>query len=320
MEKSIYFSQLARTKPHFINNFLLSLISYDKVCCHVDNLFDILTKAPKQYHRLLLDIPELRIMTGFNDNDIKDYSLTNFDIKNYMDVYKPFIFSKGYSTEEYQDLEKKLIDKFTSFENANHVQDFFSKYLGELFIETEKNLNKFDILMDIYYTSSAKCNYIPTCTNDIIELNKNCDLRFDKNYTSKIFELNRFPDISESFESGDFNLEKFLNLRYKDGYKILKGIIFKEENFNNPDQLLKEYNDILLRNGMYKDRLKNIFWLLSNTFSFVSFIPGPVFSITGTLGSVATSNYKYFLKRTSDKVEDFLVKDLCPFIETLNRK
>ena len=117
-----------------------------------------------------------------------------------------------------------------------------------------------------------------------------------------IFEINRFPDLSKDIMLNNFNFERFLSLKDKEGAKLLQEVIFKEKNYNNPQELFKEYNDIVLREGLYANKL-------NNGLSITGILSGNIImTVVITATSILTGNHRLIYKSSNDKLEDFIKK------------
>lgn len=134
-----------------------------------------------------------------------------------------------------------------------------------------------------------------------------------------VFEINRFPDLTQDIMMNNFNFKRFISLREKDGAKLLREIIFKDKNYNHLEELLKEYNDIVLREGVYTNRNRErAFWGLSNGLSVAGiFSANIILTFVVTVAAMLSGNHRYLYKSQNDKLEEFIKKDLRNFINSI---
>ena len=304
-KKSVCFPSMLHESD--LNNFVTSLITYDRICFDGYSFIkQVLSRTPKKYHNLLVDFPNIELWS-LSLNIMPIDELLGHSVKPY------FTQIFNYTEKEFNTLTYKLDNKIKRYKrNAGETGHFFENEGNALISYSHDFLNIFDAIHHF------ECNYYSASNDNKELLQTSVGLKFDNNEKNKIFEINRFPDICGSFQEGNFDLEKFISLKDKEGYSILREIMFKENNFDNSTELLREYQDILLRDGIYKDNGKNTFWALSNGLSLAGIFSGNFFLTIGiTLGSVLTGNYKFIIKNPSDKVEKFLRNDLKKFIKTI---
>lgn len=310
-ERIVYFPQYIDVGNFDINNFITSLLLYDKIKCSIHTfMYYVLRQIPKKYHEFLLDLDFIELWEIY----IKD------PLEGWYDEMKcGFIVHMGYKEDEFERLAQKIRLKTHRYTRENIdvklLTSLMKKKNGD-FIETGEYLDLHDAI------KLLKTNYYSTKDKNLLTSALILpDINIDKGKNDIIFEINRFPDLSDDIILNNFNFVDFVSLREKEGAKLLREVIFKEENYNNPEELVREYNDIVLRKGIYNNnKRERAFWGLSNGLSILGVFSG---QITLTLAIAATSilsgNHRLLYKSSNDKLEAFIKKDLRSFIESLPR-
>lgn len=304
-EKTVYLP------PDFdINSFVTSLLIYDKIKCSVYTLICYIFRyIPKKFHKLLLELDIIEIWDIYINDPLEGW---------YDEMKCHYTAHFGYNEIEFEKLVSKIREKSHKYSRKNMDVELLKKIMfkenGES-RETVEFLNLYDaikILKTKYYS-----------TRDINLLTSSIslpDVRIDMGKNDVIFEINRFPDLSKDIMLNNFNFEKYLALREKEGAKLLREVIFKEKNYNNPDELLREYNEIVLREGLYSNKARErSFWGLSNGLSISGVFSGNIIvTIIITSLSVLSGNHRLIYKSSNDKLESFIKKDLRGFIDSIS--
>jgi hypothetical protein len=294
-----------------INNFITSLLLYDKITCTTGTFICyILTNIPKRFHQFILELDFIEIY-GIYARDPLEMWYDEMKC-HYMAYYE-------YSEKEFDEFAEKLRNKIKLYMRKNMDEKLLLQLMsdknGEFYNSTD--------YMELYDAiKSLTTNYYAINDRNLLDSNINFEkIRIDMGNNNRIFEINRMPDLSKDIAIGNFNFEEYISLRDKEGAKILREVIFKEKNYNHPDELLKEYNDIVLREGLYSNKKQErSFWGLSNGLSLAGILSGNIIlTIAITLISVLSGNYRILYKTKNDKLEDFIKEDLRNFINTISK-
>lgn len=293
-----------------INNFITSLLLYDKITCTTDTfIYYVLLNIPKKFHQFILELDFIQIYGLYISDPLEGW----YDEMKcyYMSFYK-------YSEREFEYFAKKLRDKIKPYTREGIDEELLLSLMfdknGE-FCNSAEYLELYDavkLLPTNYYAINDK-----NLLNSLLGYEK---IRIDLGNNDIVFEINRMPDLSKDIAIDNFDFVKYVALRDKEGAKILREVIFKEENYNHPDELLKEYNDIILREGLYSNkRQERRFWGLSNGLSLAGVFSGNIIlTVVITLISVLSGNHRMLYKTKNDKLEDFIKEDLRSFINTIS--
>lgn len=252
-ERTVYFPN-----DFDMNNFVTALLLYDKIKCSISTfLWYILRPIPKKYHNFFLDLDFIEIWNIFIDDPLEGW---------YDEAKCAFMAHLGYSEKEFEQLATKLREKTHKYTREHMDYELLKGLMFDKkgnYIRTNEYLDLYDatqILKTTHYSVRDKNLLTSALTVPNIHL--------DIGQTDLIFEINRFPDLSQDVLLNNFNFENFISLRDKEGSRLLREIIFREENYNDPTELLREYNDIILREGIYTNKKsERAFWGLSNGLS-----------------------------------------------------
>lgn len=302
-ENIIYFPQKIN-----INNFITSFLIYDKIKCSISTFIcSLLFHIPKKYHNFFVDLDFIEIWDIYIDDPLEMW---------YDEMKCTYIGHLGYKEDEFEYLVKKIRLKAHKYIR----KDIDIELLKHLMLEenggigTNEPLELYDainILNASHYSTTDK-----KILSSIISIP---NINIDVGDNDIIFEINRFPDLSQDIMMNNFNFENFISLRDKDGSKLLREIILKEKNYNHPEELLREYNDIILREGLYSNQTRErTFWGLSNGLSVAGIFSGNIimtFAITAI--AMLAGNHRYLYKSKNDKIELFIKKDLKDFINSI---
>lgn len=290
-----------------LNNFVTSLLLYDKIKCSLTTfVFHILRPIPKKYHNFLLDLDFIEIWDIFINDPLEGW---------YDEMKYGFLTFLDYSEKEFERLAQKLREKTHKYTREHMDIQLLKDLLSKS--ESAEYMDLYDaikILKTNFYSTRDRTLLTSALTFSNIHL--------DMGQNDIIFEINRFPDLSQDILINNFNFEKFISLREKEGAKILREVIFKEQNYNNPTELLQEYNDIILREGKYDNtKRERAFWGLSNGLSIAGIFSGQIiFTLIITAISTLAGNHRLLYKTSSDKLESFIKKDLKSFIDSISNK
>lgn len=308
-ERIVYFPQYIDIDNFEINNFITSLLLYDKIKYSIHAfIYYVLCHIPKKYHEFLLELDFIELWEIYLDDPLE---------KLYDEMKCGFISRLGYKEAEFERLAQKIRLKAHRYTRENIdvklLSNLMIKNNGD-FIGTGEYLDLYDaiqLLKANYYSTKDK-NLL---TSALVLSNINIDM--GKN--DIIFEINRFPDLSDDITRDNFNFVDFISLREKEGANLLREVIFKEENYNNPEELVREYNDIILREGIYNNKKRErAFWGLSNGLSILGVFSGQIIlTLAITSASILSSNHRLLYKSSNDKLESFIKSDLRGFIESL---
>lgn len=304
--RDIYFSQNLSNEATF-NHFIISLITYDRVCIG-DYAFIayVLNITPKKYHQLLIQSPALDLRGVFLKEPLEGL---------YHEMKPHFMHKFNYSENEFEIMINSLkarIKQFKRNTDSNLMKSLVRSGVKDHFIDIHDAVR----VANCKYYSAIDLDFFKMGESEMLNLN----LNLDKGQSTKIFEINRLPNLSDVYQTADFNLEKFLGLRDKKGLELLRELIFREKNFENPEELVMEYNDMLSNQGVYKNKLEKPFWAISNALSVGGiFSPDLRLSIMITLTSLITGNYKLVIKNPTDKLSNFIKHELRPFIDSINK-
>ncbi len=302
--RDIYFPKNLSNEATF-NHFIISLITYDRVC--IDDytfITSILNITPKKYHQLLIQSPALDLRGVFFKEPLDNF---------YGEMKPHFMHKFNYSKQEFEIMVNSLKARITQFKRVtdpNLMQSLLRNGAEGHFLDIHDAVR----IANCQYYSAIDLDFFKMGESEMLNLN------FDKGQSTKIFEINRLPNLSDVYQTADFNLEKFLGLREKKGLELLRELIFREKNFENPEELVMEYNDMLSNQGVYKNKLEKPFWAISNALSVGGvFSPDLRLSIMITLTSLITGNHKLIIKNPADKLSNFIKHELRPFIDSINK-
>ncbi|MCR8659183.1 hypothetical protein [Paenibacillus endoradicis] len=301
--RDIYFAKNLEKVGAF-NHFIISLLIYDRVCLdYFTFITQVLPNTPKKYHQLLLDLPELELIAYYVDE-----SFIFSEMKPYF-RYDRF----DYTNLEFDIFAKKLISKihiYTRVTDEKLILKLISNQVTSGFIDLHDAIRVLN------------CNFFNASAPQLQTLEKidHLQVYFDKGQSTKIFEINRLPDLKEHYQNGDFNIEKFLQLRDKSGLSVLRELIFKEKNFENTDELIREYNDMLLKTGVHKSIFEKPLWAISNALSILGLLSQDIVtSMVVTSASLVTGNFKTIIHDQPDKLRNFIKNDLRPIVENIEK-
>lgn len=293
-----------------MNNFVTALLLYEKIRCSLSTfLFNILRPIPKKYHNFFLDLDFIEIWNIYIDDPLEGW---------YDEIKGAFIAHLGYSEKEFEQLAKKLREKTHKYTREHMDYELLKGLMfdkGGNYIGTNEYLDLYDatkILKTTHY--SVKDTRLLTSALTVP------NIHLDIGQTDLIFEINRFPDLSQDVLLDNFNFQNFISLRDKEGSKLLREIIFREENYNDPTELLREYNDIILREGVYANKKRErAFWGLSNSLLLAGIFSGHIIlTLVITTISVLSGNHRIRYQSPNDKLESFIKSDLRGFIDSIS--
>lgn len=302
-EKIIYFP-----KEFDINNFITSLLLYDKIKCSISTfIFNLFVNIPKKYHEFFVDLDFIEIWDIYLSDPLEGW---------YDEMKVAYIAHLGYEEDEFE----RLVTKIRLKSHRYTRQNMDVELLKHLMLDKNGNARMYEWLELYDAIKILKTTHYSTLDKKLLSTALEIpSVNIDLGNNDIIFEVNRFPDLSQDIMMNNFNFEQFVLLRDKEGAKLLREIIFKEENYNHPEELLREYNDIILREGLYTNKIRErTFWGLSNGISVLGIFS---FNIILTLAITATSlllgNHRLLYKSRNDKLESFIKKDLRGFIDSL---
>lgn len=292
-----------------INNYITSLLLYDKITCTTDTFICyVLPNIPKKYHQYILELDFIDICGIYISDPLEGW---------YDEMKCHYMAFYNYSEKEFNKFAEKLRNKIKRYTREKLDKKLLLRLMldknGE-FCNSAEYLELYDavkLLPTNYYAINDR-----NLLNAILDFEEIC---IDVGNNS-IFEINRMPDLSKDIVMGNFDFEKYISLRDKEGAKILREVIFKEKNYNHPDELLREYNDIVLREGIYSNKKQaRVFWGLSNGLSVAGVFSGNIIlTIAITLISVLGGNHRMLYKTKDDKLESFIKEDLRGFINSIS--
>lgn len=301
VERNLYMSRFFD-----IDNFIISLLLYDKVQCDVFTfIYNILSLFDKKYHFFLLNLDCIELWSPIK-LELIDEGGTNV----------AYIGHWGYTQLEFESFMSKIMEKVRIFKRENVDIDFMTY----LMMDENGEQRRIDWLELYDVIKIIKSNYYTTTDVNFITSALALEgVHLDMKNNDVIFEINRFPKFSDDIKIDNFNLEGYISLREKEGSKLLREVIFKDENYNHPEELLKEYNDIILRKGIYDNkRSERRFWGLSNGLSLAGIFSGDInLTVAITAASILAGNKRMIYKSANDKLEEFIKKDLIEFINSL---
>lgn len=295
-QRSVYFPRNLGLEG--LNNFITSILLYDKIWCSCYTFcIYVLARVPRKYHEAFVNLDCIELWDWYLDQPMELF---------YGEMKPYFIHNIGYSEKEFEILANKIKNKTKRYKRPEMQKSENERLMREL---AATDSSEFCDLYDAI--KNVKVNYYST--NDKKLLMKTLDLnevKIDSGNTKLIFEINRFPDLSNDLNCENFNFNKFIDLRDKRGAQLLKEVIFKDSNYDRPEELLKEYNDIILREGLYSNKKsERSFWGLSNGLSIAGIFAGNlILTLCVTLSSIIAGNYRKFIRTSNDELEDFIKK------------
>lgn len=291
-----------------LNNFITSLLIYDRIKCSIYTfIYGLLFHVPKKYHGFFVDLELIEIWDIYMNDPLEGW---------YDEMKCAYIGRLGYQEDEFELLVKKIRLKSHKYIRKNMDIELLKYLMMEEngCIGTDEWIALYDAIKilhtDYYSTTDIKL------MSSAISIP---DVNIDLGNNDIIFEINRFPDLTQDIIMDNFNFERFISLRDKDGAKLLREIIFKEKNYNHPEELLREYNDIVLREGLYTNRNRErAFWGLSNGLSVAGIFSGNIIlTFVVTTVAILSGNHRWLYKSQNDKIERFIKKDLRDFINSI---